>query len=86
VQTEKRTPLPKMSPLLNDVLIGLLPSDGLDIVDAGACFCVLWRCVYHLLPSNGLTLLGLLFWISTNMSQYVTAPNIEFAWYWLGIF
>jgi hypothetical protein len=37
VQTEQRTPLPIIPPLLTDVLSGPLPSDGPDIVDAGAC-------------------------------------------------
>jgi hypothetical protein len=40
-RTEQRTPFPRFPPLLNGVLRGLLPSDGLGIVDAGARFACL---------------------------------------------
>jgi hypothetical protein len=37
VRTEQRTPLPRITPLLNYMLSGLLPNDGPGIVDAKAC-------------------------------------------------
>jgi hypothetical protein len=37
-RTAQKTPLPRIPPLLSDVLSGLLPSLGPVIVDAGACF------------------------------------------------
>jgi hypothetical protein len=36
-RTEHRTPLPRIPPVLNDVLSGLLSRDSLGIADAEAC-------------------------------------------------